>query len=324
MGTIKIICGAVITLGVITCAVFLSHHWDPQSGIDPFYVVLALAVVSLAFPGPRQLLRRITKVNLGGVEVTLQIDDAVAATSTLPDVDEDDDRNSNQSLKIIGEDWRKEPRGALAKLQAKLDERLRWIEDEVYPGSVRSIEKTIDKLRGGVLIGPLEARIVETVKDLSPDVLRDDMNLGGETKEAAVRFVERADQIVHQLRLMVFDARVRREVGAGGLKILEILGQPRQRWPDFYIYDPKNAKKQPLRITVRLALSKNSDLIENNRKRLRNRRPETPVDLVAQSVITFPSISSTKPTPDDDIPALRYPDFLIRIKEYANLRPDSH
>src|ERR1044072_858071 len=152
IGALKVIGGVLAALVLLGIAVWVSHDWDPKSGIAPLYVILALGAVALAFPAPREWLRNVTKISLGGIEVTRQVEDAVAAASALPVTDEDADTESRRKFKIIGEDWRKDPGGTLATLQVKLDERLHWLEREIYATHISSGTKTIEKLRASGLI----------------------------------------------------------------------------------------------------------------------------------------------------------------------------
>jgi hypothetical protein len=319
IGALKVIGGVLAALVLLGIAVWVSHDWDPKSGIDPLYVILALGAVALAFPAPREWLRNVTKISLGGIEVTRQVEDAVAAASALPVTDEDADTESRRKFKIIGEDWRKDPGGTLATLQVKLDERLHWLEREIYATHISSGTKTIEKLRASGLIRPFEARLANAVKEVSPKTIERDMNGGGETKEAAIRFIERADRVVHQIRLIAFDALVRRELEARGMRIVDIHGQPRGRWPDFYAFDPCDAEKQerkPLRISVRMARTKDSNLLGDTRERLKNRWPETPFDHNVQRVIVYPETAVTPAKGDADIPALKYGAFLEALDDY--------
>lgn len=319
MGALKVIGGVFVALVLLGLAVLVSHDWNPKSGIDPLYVVLALGAVALAFPTPREWLKNVTKISLGGIEVTRQVEDAVAAASALPVTDEDADTELRRRFKIIGEDWRKDPGGALARLQVKLDERLHWLEREIYATHISTGSKTIEKLRASGLIRPFEARLASAVKEVSPATIERDMSTGGETKEAAIRFVERADRVVHQLRLIAFDALVRRELEARGMRVADIHGQPRGRWPDFYAFDPGDAEKrekQPLRISVRLARTKDSNLLGDTRERLKSRWPETPFDHEVQRVIVYPETAETPAKGDADIPALKYGAFLEALDDY--------
>lgn len=320
MGTIKAVVGVGLALALIAAAVLVSHDWEPKSGLDPLYVVLTLVVGSFLFSGPRRLLRellsRMSKLSFGGVEVTLQVTDAVAAAELLP-LSNEDAEDGKRELKIVGEDWRKDPRAALAKLKGKLDRRLRWIEREIYATKIASNAATLEKLRAGGLIKPFEQRIAVTVEDLTGEALERSLEGRGERQEAATRFVERADRVVNQFRLIAFDARVRLDLADRGLKILDIRNQPEGRWPDFYVYDPKDKRraKSPLRLAVRMATVKDSKLIENARNRLRGNR-ETPLDASTQCVIVYPQGSRATPDGDVEIPALRYEDFLAMIDAY--------
>jgi hypothetical protein len=306
-------------LVVVVAAIVLSHLWDEDAGVNPVYVVLLLAVVSLVSPTARELLReglrRMSKISFGGVEITLQVADAVAATESLPLDGEEDD--GERELKIVDDDWRTDPEAALAKLQDMLDRRLRWIEAEIYAKRIASNAETLDKLWGDRLIDPSEQRIATTVAELKPDDLKRSLEAGGETRDAAVAFVKSADRVVNQLRLIAFDALVRRELLARGMKILELRDQPAGRWPDFYAFGPgdRERSKKPMRITVRMAIRKDGELIEKARSGLRESWPETPLDESAQRVIVFPQGSLALPPEDAEIPALRYQDFLAFIDE---------
>ena len=321
MGTIKAICGVALALALICVAVLVSHDWDPKSGIDPLYVILALVAGSFIFPAPRMLLRevlsRMSKLSFGGVEVTLQVVDAVAAAEILPLGSEEDDDGSRE-LRIVGEDWRKDPRGAVALLQRKLDHRLRWIEREIYATKIPSNSKTLERLRAGGLIKPFEERIAVTLEGISSGALARSLEGRSERQEAAVRFVERADRVVNQFRLIAFDARVRRELELRGLKILDIRSQPSGRWPDFYAYDPadEHGAKRPFRVVVRMATVKDSELIDRARSRLRRNPRETPLEALAQHIVVYPQGSRATPDEDAEFPALRYEEFLARIDAY--------
>lgn len=90
--------------------------------------------------------------------------------------------------------------------------------------------------------------------------------------------------------------------------------QPAGRWPDFYVFDPDLAANRPtLRISVRMARTKKSDLIPQTRRRLRRKWPETPLDDRASRMIVFPRTSLTKPEDDPEIPALKRDAFFTWI-----------
>lgn len=317
-------------MGVLVAAIYFSHRWDEKSGIDPIYVILLLVVGSLAFRAPRKLLidvlSRVSKFSFGGVEVTLQVADAVAAAAALPFADEDEDAGERK-LTIVGDSWRKDPAEAMARLQRRLEKRLRWIEGEIYATRIPSNAKTIERLRAGGLIHPFERRIAEAVLEIAPTDLGRDIDRGRDTKEAAIRFVERADKVVQQFRLIPFDKRLRLELEARGLRIIDIGGQHEKRWPDFYALDREDhtGARQPFRIAVRMALNKNSKLIERTRKRFLNgnKWPETPFDDMAQPVIVYPQTSKTEPADCKKVPAYKYEGFLAQIDEYmtTNLTP---
>ena len=268
---------------MVVVAVLLSRHWG-GGGLNPVYPILILVIIALAFEGMREWLSRATKVKLpGGIEVTRAVEDAVAA---------------------------------LASLRTELDDRMTWLAMELYGSRKRSTLATIERLRADGLIRPYEARLAKAVRDASGKFIAAEIDRGGDRGEAATRFVERADKLIHQIRLIAFDALIRKGLAERGLRIIDLEGQPDRRWPDFYAFDPDRTGDSPetLRVSVRMARNKTSDLIDGARKRLRDKWPETPLDTErVKRVIVFPQTSKTRPPEDDEIPALRRDAFFAWV-----------
>jgi hypothetical protein len=187
-----------------------------------------------------------------------------------------------------------------------------WLASELYGKRRRSTLATIERLRADELIRPYEARLLKAIRDASGKFVAAEIDKGGDRGEAATRFIERGDKVVHQIRLIAFDARVRGELEERNLRIIDIGGQPVGRWPDFYAFDPKRKDDTPnmLRVSVRMALTRTSNLIDRPRSRLRSKWPETPCDDDrVKRVIVFPNTSKTKPPPDEEIPAFKRDEF---------------
>lgn len=309
---------AVFALGLIIGAAFLSHSWgDEKEGLDSVYVILALVVLALAIPSVRRWLREATQVKLpGGFEITRQVEDAVAAAATLPDADESLELKPGDKAKILREDWRGDPKSALGKLQAVLSKRLNWINRELGEDPRRTDLESIAKLKEQGLINPPQARLLQSLNEISGAAVERDFAKGGETKEAMVRFLENADRTVSRIRLIVLDRKVRRSLEEEGFSIMDIGGQPQRRWPDFYVFDRSAPDAVPLRAAVRVATLKKSKLIKDARKRLRKTK-ETPLDAEAQKVIVIPRISKTNLGPAEfEIPAFRREAFMEWVRSW--------
>jgi hypothetical protein len=315
----------VVALAAVVGAAVLSHRWGEQS-LSPVYPILFLAILSLAFKGTREWLAKATNIKLpGGVEITRAVEDAVAEAAALPDVDEDESSSSDHKLKILEPDWWEDPAAALLSLRIALDDRLTWLGSELYGSRKRSMLATIERLRGDDLIRPYEARLAKAVRDASGRFIATEIDRGGDSGEAATRFIEKADKVVYQIRLIAFDALIRKGIEKRGLRIIDIHGQPSGRWPDFFVFDPDReaGSGKALRVSVRMARTKTSDLIDGVRRRFRSKPPETPFDDERVTwVIVFPQTSKTKPPEDDEIPAFKRDRFFAWIEDWAR-RPEA-
>jgi len=301
----------IAALAAIAGAAFLSHQWG-DNGFDPLYLVAFLAVLGLSFEGTRRWLARATNVKLPGIEVVRQVEDAVAEAADLPDIDEEEDEAAGKRrLRILDSEWWKEPDAALEKLRSELLKRLTWIEKELFAGNPRKPSALISRLEDERLIRRFEARIGGAVLETPGSVIGRELTGGNDRRDVAVKFMERADAVVYQFRLIAFDSAVRQGLMDRGMRILDIRKQPKGRWPDFYAFDA-DLEKATLRVVVRVARTKHSDLIANARARLQRTYPETPLDPLARRIIVFPQTSRTKPE-DDPIPALKRKDFFAWI-----------
>jgi len=302
----------VLALVAIATAAFLAHLWGDE-GLDPLYLVAFLAVIGLSFEGTRRWLERATNVKLpGGFEVARQVEDAVAQAAELPDVDEErDETTGEERLRVLDSDWWQEPEAAMEKLRSELRKRLTWIERELFAANHRRPTALIARLEDERLIKRFEARIAAAVLEVSGAVVARELRRDDDRREVAVRFVETADTVVYQLRLIAFDNAVRQGLNDRGLRILDIRGQPKGRWPDFYAFHPEH-QEEPLRISVRMARTKASNLIDRARRRLGKPAAETPLDDLARNLIVFPQTSKTKPGPGP-IPAVKRVDFFAWI-----------
>jgi hypothetical protein len=304
-------------LAAVVVAALVSHEWGDK-GLNPLYPVIFLAILGLAFEGPRKWLGRATNLKLpGGFELTREIEDAVEAVAQLPvfaEEEDDSDPEADAELRVLGPNWWTDPSAALVSLREKLDEQLEWIGDELFAGQHRAGLSGIDRLENERLLKPYELRIARALLRVDGTDLEREVLAGGERGEAACKFVARADKVAYQLRLIVFDTAIRQALGERGMKILDIRDQPRGRWPDFFVFDRKKPLDQPLRVAVRMARTPTSDLIPTTRRRLRRIFPETPLDPAAKPVIVYPQSSKTKPKKDEVVPAMKRQDFLVWVE----------
>lgn len=280
-------------LALIVAAVLVSHSWNRDGGLDPLYLILAVGVIALAIPGTRRWLSEATNVKLpGGFEISRELEDAVAVTAMLPNIDEESESlGGGRKLKIVGEAWRGDPAEALGKLQGQLSMRLAWFEGEFYDGIPRPDSATIAKLRGDRLIRTYEARLLSAVSEITAAGVEREFERGGEAKEAMVRFIEESDRVISKIRVIALDRKVREMAEALGLSTIDFTDQPAGRWPDFYLFDHRRPTAPPIRVTPRIAVAKKSKMIEDVRKRLERVMPETPLDEGIQCVIVVPRTS---------------------------------
>jgi len=295
---------AAAALGLVALAVVLSHAWGAK-GLDPIYVILALGVLVLAVPSTRSWLSEATNLKLpGGFEISRQVEDAVAAAAVLPDASEGSEASSARELKLLKEDWRVDPGSAIATLQATLDSRLRWTEREYYGGARKPNSSTISQLKEDGLIRPDQARFLEAANEFTTKTVTRSVNRGGESKERMERFLEEADRMIYSLRLISLDQKVRQELAEAELALIDLGGQPRSRWPDFYVFDPSQPSKGAIRVTVRIVVKKESPMLEKIRKRLKKTGNESPLDPATRSVIVIPKTSRTEPEIEAEVPAM--------------------
>ena len=296
---------AVFALALIAAGALASHSWNEEAALNPIYVILALLVVALVFPSTRQWAREATNVKLpGGFEITRQVEEAVAEAAALPDAGEGSESSSKRKLKFLAKDWSGEPKSAIGLLQGVLRDRLDWIEREFYEDRRQTDSKTLGKLREEDLIGPGQARLLRALSEATGVAIEREFAKGGKAKESAVRFMEEADRTVSRVRLIALDNRVRKDLHEKGLRVMDIGGQPSNRWPDFYAFDSEAKQAPPLRIAARVALQRKSKVLEEVWGRLQG-TDETPLDAEAQRVIVIPRISATKLEEYPDIPACR-------------------
>ncbi|MDQ3725830.1 MAG: DoxX family protein [Actinomycetota bacterium] len=309
------IAAAGFALVLIGAGALASHSWNQEASLNPVYVILALIVIALAFPSTRQWAREATNVKLpGGFEITRQVEDAVAEAAALPDAGESSESDSKRKLKFLQKDWSGEPKSAIGLLQGVLRDRLDWIEREFYEDKRQTDSKTLDKLREDDLIGPGQARLLGALSEATGVAIEREFAKGGKAKESAVRFMEEADRTVSRVRLIALDNKLRKDLQREGLRVVDIGGQPSDRWPDFYVFDPEAKELPPLRIAPGVALQEKSKVLENVWSHLRETQ-ETPLDVEAQRVIVVPRISATKLEEYPDIPARRRDGFMAWIVE---------
>ena len=304
-------------LAAVVVAVLVSHQWGDK-GLNPLYPVIFLAILGLAFEGPRKWLGRATNLKLpGGFELTREIEDAVEAVEELPvfaEEKDDSDPATDAELRVLDHNWWTDPPAALALLRGKVDEQLKWIGDELFAGNRRIGVSGIERLEAEELLKPYEVRIALALLKVDDKALEREVQAGGERQEAACRFVARADKVAYQLRLIVFDTAIRKALRERGMRILDIQDQPAGRWPDFFVFAGTKPPGQPARVAVRMARTPSSDLIPTTRRRLRRKFPETPLDPVAKPVIVYPQSSKTKPEKDEVVPAMKRKDFLLWVE----------
>lgn len=300
--------------GVLTVLAFsagVSHRWNQGGGLDIAYVVLALGTMALTFPATREWLAEATNIKLpGGVEVSRQVADAVETVKWLPDVKEDkgDEETSapDEPLKILEADWHEEPSSALSALREAVRDRVAWIQKEVYPPPERkhTDHSALEKIEKDGLISAQEARVAKTVLQVSGRMLAAGYDSDSEERhESVIGFMEGADSVAHQLRLIALDNQVRKDLKHQGFRLLDLRGQPRGRWPDFYAFHPDRLDK-PLRVSVRMARTKDSNLLRLTRERLRTKSLESPLDELAQRIIVVPCTSKSNLEDDEEEPAI--------------------
>jgi hypothetical protein len=312
---------AIIGLLLVAGAALLSHQWDSQSGLNVVYVMLALAIVALAFPFTREWLANATNVKLpGGLEISRQLEDATETVRTmLPTVDEDTEKASPEVLKIISVDWQEDPSSALKDLRKALRKKVSWVFDEVHPNERRPATDSaaICKLETENLMSTQEARVAKAVLRASGRMVARSFD-NDETHQEVVNFMVGADRATYQIKLIATDRVVRHGLRERGFHLIDFHDQPPGRWPDFYATHPGHLAKFPLRLAIRMAEKPGSKLIVETRDRMRRKRAETPLDESAQRIIIVPNISQTHWDDDEEIPAMKRDDFFTWIGQYLD------
>jgi outer membrane lipopolysaccharide assembly protein LptE/RlpB len=311
---------AVIGLLLVAGAAFLSHQWDSHSGLNVVYVMLALVIFALAFPFTREWLSNATNVKLpGGLEISRQLEDATATVKkTLPTVDEDTEHaDTDQILKIISVEWQEDPSSALKDLRAALRRKITWVFEELHPNEKRpaSDAAAICKLEDEKLMTPQQARVAKAVLRASGRMVARSFD-NDDTQQDVVSFMEGADRSTYQLKLIAMDRKVRHGLRGCGFHLLDFIGQPPGRWPDFYATHPGHLDKSPLRIAFRMAEKPDSNLVVETRERMHRKPRETPLDEDARRFIIVPNTSQTHWEDDDEIPAMKRDDFFAWVDRY--------
>lgn len=289
--------GWLVATAIVVAAIFLDHEWkarNKDAGISLALVVVLLLLVALVPRGTRRLLRNLKVFKLAGVELEFQAQShQLQAIADLAQRDGDVDHEVEDGPPRILDTFAPSRAGAsLALLRSRLDERLSWIYQHV-PGTgsrPNTDRAAVAKLRTLALL-PDDASqnldVLLTLDDATVDDLRE------RRPEDLQRFLRRTDQLVHQLRLVVLDTKVRSICEQEGFRLMDWGPQPKGRWPDFLAHRVEGDNVRTWWISVRMAELPKSRLFKNTTLRLgrREKRREVPAGPDVRALIVLPSSS---------------------------------
>lgn len=312
---------------VVVAAIFQDHEWkadNKDAGISLALVVLLLLLIALAHRGTRRLLRDLKVFKLAGVELEFQAQShQVQAIADLV-------QRGSGAEEELGDD---EPRilatfdtaeagASLEQLRDKLDERLGWIYQRL-PGLGRrplSDRAAVADLRAQGLLPDDASKNLDTlltIDDATVDELRrrqpQDLRL----------FLRQTDQLVHRLRLVVLDTKVRAVCRAEHFELIDWGPQPPGRWPDFIANRVVGGTALSWWVSVRMAQVPQSKLYASTTKRLSGTatRLEVPGGADVRALVVLPpeseSIQGDGPVVVSESPkvlAVRLPELVRTLR----------
>jgi len=289
------------SLAILAVGGFVSYKWT-DGKLDFLYIGAALGIVLFSLKGVRDALEnlvgRISNVKVGKVEVVLgQIADAVSSMSLIPDIENNSPTDESKQNQFIEENWTNDPTGAIETLCRTAKSHQAWVDKELGEDSPGPGLKPADWFAEAMrrrLISDQERRILSGLFTIDLAAIKKVMEGSDrEHRDQVIVFVETAERILGRFRTRCLDQWVKTNLLPKlGYGIMEISGQHRSRWPDFYIFKEADPRENPMRMTVRATWKKNSPILNRATERFQKlgEEPETPLDpITSERIVVVPS-----------------------------------